>query len=109
MFRKASAGQSTVRRHGNVVLSAEFCHFPLLLPENQIVMSLNRDKPGKSFFFGKCVCLSQLIGKTVGNTNVPNLSGLYNTIKAIHDIIKRRLIIPHMVNVEIHIIEPQIF
>ena len=41
-------------------------------------------------------------------TDIPCFSCFYDPVQAIHDLIKGRLIIPHMVNVEIHIIHAEI-
>ena len=108
MFGKPASGKGAVRRHGDVVLGTESCHLPLFLTEDQIIMPLDGDKFRKAFFFRQSIRLCQLIGKTVGNSDIPGFSLFHNTVQAIHNIIKRRFVIPHMINIEIHIIQSKI-
>ena len=105
---KPPAGQRTVRCHRNIIFRAQPGHFPLFLPEDQIIVPLNGDKFGKSFSLCQCVGFGKLIGKTVGNADVTNLSLLHHTVQPVHNIIKGRLIVPHMINIKVYIIKPQI-
>ena len=109
MSGKTAAGQRTVRRHGDVVLCAQFCHLSFLLPEDQIIMALNRHEFCESFFFRQCIGFCQLVGKAVGNTDISRFSGLDDPVQSVHDVKKGRLVVPHMVNVQIHIIDAEIF
>src|SRR5699024_5503191 len=70
MFGKPSSCQRAVRCHCNIILCAQLCHFPLFLPEDQIIMTLNGHKLCKPFFFCQSVGFCQLIGKTVGDADV---------------------------------------
>ena len=97
--RKPASGQRTVRRHGDIVLPAEFCHFPFFFPENQIVVPLYGYKLCKSFIFRQCICLCKLISKTVRNTNIADFSSFYHVIQTFHNVIERRFIIPHVINI----------
>ena len=72
-------------------------------------MSLYGDKLLETFLFSQCICLGKLVGKAVGNSDIPGFSFFYDLIQALHNIIKRSLIIPHMVNIQIYIVHPQIF
>ena len=108
-FGQAASSQRAVRRHGDVVLCAQLCHLPFLFPENQIIVSLHRYEGRKALPLCQSVCLGQLPGKAVGNPDISGLSRLHYAVQPFHDIVKRRRIIPHMIDIEIHILHAQIF
>ena len=106
---QAAARQRAVGRHGDMILRAELCHLPLLLPEDQVIVALDGDKFREAFLFRQSVCLRELIRKAVGNADIPGLSGLYHPVQPVHDIVQRGLIIPHVINIEIHMVHAEIF
>ena len=109
VFGEPSARQRAVWGHGDVVLPAQFCHLALLLAEDQVVVPLNRDKLGKALLPGKVVCLGQLIGQAVGDADVARLAGLDHAVQAVQNVVERGLIVPHVVDVQVDIVHPQIF
>ena len=72
-------------------------------------MSLDGNKFCKSLFFRQPIGLCQLPCETVGNADIPSFSRLHNIVQSLHDVIKRRLVIPHMINVQIHVVHAEIF
>ena len=108
MFGQPAAGQGTIRRHGDVLLPAEGGHLPLLLPEDQVVVALHRDEPGKALFFRQGVCLAQLPGEAVGDADIPGLALLHHLIQTVHDVIEGRLVVPHVVDIQVHVVHPQV-
>ena len=104
VFGKTSSCQSAVRRHSNIVFCTELCHLPLFLAENQVIMPLYRNKLLETFLFRQRICLGKLVGKAVGNSDITGFSFFYDPVQAIHNIIERRLMIPHMVNIQIYIV-----
>lgn len=70
-------------------------------------MPLYRDEFAKSLLLGQGIGFGQLPGKAVGNADGAHLACLYDAIEAIHDFIERRSVIPHMIDIQIHIIHPQ--
>ena len=51
-FGEAATCQRTVRRERNAIFPAEGYHFPLLLPEDEVIMPLYRDEFAKSLLLG---------------------------------------------------------
>ena len=109
MFGKPSSCQSAVRRHSNIIFCTKLSHLSFFLTEDQIIMALNGYKLLEAFLFCQCVCLCKLIGKTVGNSDIAGFSLFHDLVQALHNIVKRSLIIPHMVNIQIYIVQSQIF
>ena len=72
-------------------------------------MALYGDKFGKSLPLCQGVCLGQLVGIAVGNTDISGLALLHHIVQPLHDIVERALIVPHVVDVQIHIVHAQIF
>ena len=72
-------------------------------------MALNGYKLLEAFLFCQCVCLGKLIGKTVGNSDITGFSLFNDLVQTLHNIVKRSLVIPHMVNIQIYIVQSQIF
>ena len=71
-------------------------------------MPLHRHKFRKSLFFRQGVGLGKLPGKAVGDPDITGFSLFYNPVQAVHDVIKRRRVIPHMINIQIHMVHSQI-
>ena len=84
-------------------------HSALLLTEDQVVVPLNRDKLGKALLPGKGICLGQLIGQAVGDADVARFAGLDHTVETVQNVIERGLVVPHVVDVQVDIVHPQIF
>ena len=63
----------------------------------------------EAFLLGQGVGLGQLIGETVGDADVAGLAGLYNSVQPVQNVVQGRLVVPHVVDVEVHIVHPQIF
>ncbi len=84
-------------------------HLPLFLPENQVVVPLNRNKFFKSFPLRQGVGLAQLPCKAVGNADIPGLARLHRLGHALQNLLNRRKVVPHVADVQIHIIHTQIF
>ena len=108
MFGQPAAGQGTVRRHGDVLLPAEGGHLPLLLPEDQVVVALYRHELGKALPLRQGVCLAQLPGKAVGDADISGLALPHHLVQTIHDVIERRLVVPHMVDIQVHMVHAQV-
>ena len=105
---KPPARKRAVRRHSYVFLAAEPCHLPFFLPKDQVVVSLHRYELCKAFPFGKRVRLCKLIGEAVGNPDITDLARSDGIVQALHNVVKRRIVIPHMANVQIHIVHSEI-
>ena len=108
MLGQPPTGQSTVRGHGDVLLPAEGCHLPLLFPENQVIVTLDGDKFGKALFLRQGVGLAELPCKAVGDADIPGFACLHGVVQSLHDVIKGRLVIPHVIDVQVHIVHPQV-
>ena len=102
------AGQRAVRRHRNVLLPAERHHLPLFLPENQVVMALNGDKPGKALPLGQRIGLAELPRKAVGDSDIPRLARLHRIVQPLHNVAEGGPVIPHVIDVKVDIVRPQI-
>ena len=48
-------------------------------------------------------------GKAVGYADVSCLACFYDAVKSVEDIVKRRVPVPHVIDVQIHIVHAQIF
>ena len=77
---KASPRQGAVGGHGDLILPAELGHLPLLLPEDQVVVALDRDEFRKPFLLGQRVRLRQLVGEAVGDADIPHLPSLHHPV-----------------------------
>ena len=71
-------------------------------------MALNGDESGKTFLFRQCVRLRDLPGKTVRNADVSRLSRLHDAAEPVHNVLERRLPVPHVIDVEIHIVHAEV-
>ena len=71
-------------------------------------MSLDGDELRKAFFFRQRVRLGDLPCKAVGNTDVSGFSRLHDAVQAIHDVVNWCLPVPHVIDVEIHIVHPKV-
>ena len=83
-------------------------HFPLLLTEDQVVMSLDGNKLREAFLLRQGIRLGDLPCKAVGDADVSGLSSLYDAVQAIHDIYDRRLPVPHVIDIQIHVVHAKI-
>ncbi len=72
-------------------------------------MPLNGDKPGKALFFRQGVGLGQLVGKAVGNADIPHLARFYHAVEPFHHVIERGLVIPHVIDIQVNIVHAQVF
>ena len=71
-------------------------------------MPLNRNKLCHSVFSCIVICLGKLPCKAVGYTDISGFASLHNPIKSIHDFLHRGMIIPHMIDIKIHIVHTEI-
>ena len=71
-------------------------------------MPLDGDEFGKALPLCQSVGLTELPSKAVRNPDVPGFARLHSVVQSLHDVIKGRLVIPHMVDVEVHIVHPQV-
>ena len=109
MLGETPPSQGAVRRHGNVFLAAEGSHLPFLLPEDQVVVPLHGDKLGKPLPVSQIVRPAQLPGEAVGNADIAGLSLLHHLVQTVQKVIEWCLIVPHVVNVQVHMVHPQVF
>ena len=108
VFGEAPACQSAVGSHGDILLLTERHHLPLLLTEDQVVVPLHGNEFCKAFFFCQCIGFGELPGKAVGDADIAGLSGFHHPVEPVQDVVEGRLIVPHMINVKIHMIHPEI-
>ena len=71
-------------------------------------MPLNGDEFCKAFFFGKRVRLGKLPCKAVGNADIARFSSFDNAVQAVHYFFERRVPVPHMIDIQIHIVHAEI-
>ena len=87
---------------------AEPGHFPFLLAEDEVVVALHGDKLGKALLLCQRVGLSKLVGVAVGDADIARLAGFDGFVEAVHDVEKRRPVVPHVVDVEIDVIHAEV-
>ena len=71
-------------------------------------MVLDGDEFGKALVLGQGVGLGQLIGKAVGDAYIPRLAGLNHAVEAVHDVIERHAVVPHVVDVQIDVVHAEV-
>ena len=72
-------------------------------------MSLHGNEFRNPELFRHRVRLCQLIGVTVGNSQIADLSGSHGTVQSGHDLFQRRARIPAVQNIQIDVIHAEIF
>ena len=71
-------------------------------------MPLYRHELGKALFFRQGVGLTQLPGEAVGDADVACLALLHHLVQAVQDVIEGRLVVPHVVDVQVYMVHAQI-
>ena len=71
-------------------------------------MALNGYEFGKPFLLRQRVRLRDLPGKTVRNADVSRLARLHDAIQSVHNVFKRCLPVPHVIDVEIHVVHAEV-
>ena len=72
-------------------------------------MSLHRNKRRKAFLFCQRVCFGKLIGEAVGYSDIACFSGADDAAQSLHDVVERRSVVPHMIDVEVHVVHAEVF
>ena len=70
-------------------------------------MVLHRHEGSKAFLFRQGIGLGQLIGIAVGNADIADFAGLHLPVQALKNIVERCLVVPHMVDIQVHIVHAQ--
>ena len=108
VLAETSACQGAIWHHGDVVLGAELGHLALLLAEDEVVVVLDGDEFGKALVLGQGVGLGELVGKAVGDAYIPRLARLHHAVEAVHDVVERHAVVPHVVDVEIDVVHAEV-
>ena len=105
---KTSARQCAVGGERDIFLLAIGDHFAFFLAEDQVVMPLDGNKPGKAFLFSNGICLGELPCKAIGNADISCFACLHNAVQPIQNIVNRCVPVPHMIDIEVHVIHAQV-
>ncbi len=71
-------------------------------------MALDGNKLGKALLFRQGVGFGKLPCKAVGDADIPGLACFDHAVQPVYDFIEGRLVVPHMIDIQIHIIQPQV-
>ena len=71
-------------------------------------MALNGDEFGKALPLCQGVGLGQLIGKAVGDTDIPDFSRLYHPVQPIQNVVERCLIVPHVIDIQVDVVKSKV-
>ena len=71
-------------------------------------MPLDGDEFRPAFFFRQGVCLRQLPGVAVGDADVTRFACFHHAIQTIQNIFNRRLPVPHVIDIQVHMIHTQV-
>ncbi len=103
------SGKGAVWRHGDILIFAERSHLSFFLAGNQVVMSLYGHKLCQTVFPRVEIRLCKLPHEAVGNADIPCLSRLDRVVQPLHDFFHWRVIVPHVIDIEVNIVHSEIF
>ena len=106
--RQASARKRAVGRQGDSLLGAAGRHLALVLAKHEVHVVLHAHELGESLALGERVGLLELPRVGVGDADVACLAGLHHGVKTLHDVEERRVVIPHVIDVEVHVVHAQV-
>ena len=105
---QSAGGERAVRGHGDVVFPAQAGQFALVFAGDEVVMALDGHKLRPAVGFGERVHLGELVGVAVRNADGARLAGLDRLIHAFHDFGHVGVVVPHVADVEVHIVEAEV-
>ena len=82
-------------------------HLAFVFTEQQIHVVLYGDELRPAMFAGDGVGLLQLPRRDVRRADVPRLAGGHGVREALHDLLDRRAPIPHVVDVQVHVVHTE--
>ena len=71
-------------------------------------MSLHGNKGSKALPAGQFIGLAQLPGEAVGDADIACFTRLDGIVQPLHDFVKRRSVVPHMIDVQVHMVHAQV-